>query len=299
MSDWTDAEKAESLIDSLRDIFYRNVHVRRIGEERDESISGRQIERASTSRDSVYRDAADLLGHYRALMDGDSESIRALLEDSVVLPDDNPTRFELYVLFRYIAAIDEMKKGSFEIQNIESGKQLVAELDGDRTINLYHDNSGPDDLSFRKEFLEDSPEPETDEYSEMDKLEKVEILSKRSFTQYMDAEGAEYSGRPDVIVVEVSGGDTSTYLVTEVKYSNRKETIREGIREAHTYRAFLDDGSEETDAFCAEGVLVIDDLDDGENAKERSCDQLEIVQAEEIREQAPEVLQRIVKDKLT
>jgi len=264
--------------------------VRRIGEERDESISGRQIERASTSRDSVYRDAADLLGRHRDLMDGDSESIRALLEDSVVLPDDNPTRFELYVLFRYIAAIDEMKEGSFEIQTIESGKQLVAELDGDRTINLYHDNSGPDDLSFRKEFLEGPPEPGTDEYSEMDKLEKVEILSKRSFTQYMDAEGAEYSGRPDVIVVEVSGDDTSTYLVTEVKYSNRKETIREGIREAHTYRAFLSDDSTDIEELSASGVLVIDDLGTERGSAAASCDELDIIQATELRNRATQIL---------
>jgi|GEM_PF-6048088 hypothetical protein len=51
----------------------------------------------------------------------------------------------------------------------------------------------------------------------------------------MDREETEYTGRPDVIVLEVSNGESQRHLITEVKYSNRKETIREGVREAHTY----------------------------------------------------------------
>ncbi|WP_197428412.1 hypothetical protein [Halapricum sp. CBA1109] len=131
------------LVDRMRAIFERNVHVRRIRPPGEYEPTARMIRRAENSRSELYRRAATLLSEYRDALDGDPDSIRELLDLTAVTPDDDETLLELYVLFRYIATIEQLSESEFEMRTIKSAKQEVARLSRDGTdIVLYHDNSG-------------------------------------------------------------------------------------------------------------------------------------------------------------
>ena len=141
----------EQLIEELTDLVERNVHVRRIREPETYEPTERMLTQAEQSRQDVYRQAAALLRKRRQLFDGDADQLRELLNETAVTPDDEDTLFELFVLFRYIATIDEMREGAFSLQTISSGRQEVAKFEGDgeTDIVVYHDNSARDrDVSF-------------------------------------------------------------------------------------------------------------------------------------------------------
>ena len=121
----------EQLIEELTDLFERNVHVRRIREPETYEPTERMLTQAEQSRQDVYRRAAELVRKRQRLFAGDEDLLRDLLNETAVTPDDEDTLFELFVLFRYIATIDEMRDGSFSLQTITSGRQEVAKFEGE------------------------------------------------------------------------------------------------------------------------------------------------------------------------
>ena len=290
---WRDGE---DLIETMREIFERNVHVTRIREPEAYEPTPRMIERAAQSRNELYTDASRLLSQYRRTLDGDETAIRDLLRRTAITPDDDETLFELFVLFRYIETIDGLSDEQFRLRTIESGSQEVAKLvDDDTEIAVYHDSSGWDrGLSF----LSDVPEKEPGALSRTEFVEREARIVTDEY--FLDRSFRTTTGRPDVIVLEVQSGTNTEYLITEVKYSTRPETIRQGIRETLEYLAFLrDDGDLVHDAagyFGSgwNGVLVVQDIDDHETAALEEQRSIRILQAVELESQLAEVLEHIV-----
>lgn len=284
------------LVDRMERIFERNVHVTRIRDPEAYEPTDRMLSRAAESRQAVYREAARLLGEFRSALAGDADAIRTLLERTAVTPDDEETLLELYVLFRYVRAIEELSGESFELATIESGSQEVARMDdGDREIVLYHDSSARDrDLSFLSD-VPDKPE------SELSRTELIQREARRVTDRYfVDEAFRTATGRPDVIVLEVATDDRREYLITEVKASTRVETVRQGIRETLEYLAFLRDGDQlvhdEDAAFGSgwNGVLVTQDMPDTETAPLSEQRSIRIVEASDLPEQLPQVLERVL-----
>lgn len=283
------------LVDRMRAIFERNVHVRRIRPPEEYEPTARMIQRAENSRSELYRRAATLLSEYRDALDGDPDSIRELLDLTAVTPDDDETLLELYVLFRYIATIEQLSESEFEMRTIKSAKQEVARLSRDGTdIVLYHDNSG---RSRGLSFLSDVPEKSREELSRTELVERESL--RVANTYFEDEQFQDATGRPDVIVLEIEAEDEREYLITEVKHSSRPETVRKGIEETLEYLAFLrqdDDIVYEESTFGTgwNGVLVVQDIDGASTAPLDSQQSIRILQASEVETKLETILDRIL-----
>lgn len=288
----------ENLVDELRRVVERNVHVRRIREPEQYEPTDRMLTAAENSRQELYREAARLVGARNAILDGQEEALRDLIASTAITPDDDETLFELFVLFRFVATLDEMREGAFEIRTIESGRQEVARFTGEKEVVIYQDNSARDrGLSFRS-----VPEEKADE--DLSRTEAVQRMAHGIAEEYFDREFRNQTGRPDVIVLEVFSPDERVYeyLVTEVKNSTNTGTIRTGIKETLEYLAFLrvDDelvhGDENGGPYLPDeqkGLLVIQDV--GEETGSLGDDRpIRIVQASELDERLESILDELV-----
>ena len=298
--DWVESRWNEQLVDQLKRIFERNVHVRRIRDPKAYEPTDRMVTEAANSRQALYRDAASILQTHQRLHDGHPEAIRRLLDKTAITPDDEDTLFELFVLFRFVATLEELSEESATFNTIRSGRQEVARIEGDTEIVLYHDSSAPDrDLSFLA-----YPDEESDDLS---RTEKVQTTARSVANQYFaNQEFTNHTGRPDLIVLEVNQpeSDGREYLITEVKNSTRRDTIRQGIKETLEYLAFLrvDDefvfDADSSGAYFGDGsngLLVIQDLqDETRDLDGQSESAINILQASELNEELEQMLQQIV-----
>ncbi|GAB7094716.1 hypothetical protein JCM30237_18690 [Halolamina litorea] len=296
--DWVTDRWQENLnlVDALRSIVKRNVHVTRIREPAAYEPTDRMLQRTASSRGDVYREAARLLGEYRRSLAADEGAIADLLERTAVTPDDDETLLELYVLFQYVSAIESLDDEAFTIRTIESGSQEVARLErDDAELILYHDSSARDrGLSFVPEEFERS----------RGELSRAGLVQREAQsvaeTYFEDRELRRSTGRPDVIVLEIREGGSREYLVTEVKNSTNYDTVRSGIKETLEYLAFLrqnDDLVFDDDRPFGSGwngVLVIQDLDGEETADLDDQESIRILQASEVEDRLTRVLKNVL-----
>ena len=285
------------LVDTLKHIFERNVHVTRIRDPESYEPTERMVQTAEASRNEVYRDAASLLREYRRSLHADEDAIRELLDQTLITPDDDETLFELYVLFRHVAAIEALQDAQFTVQTIETGSQEIAHLEtNSESVYLYHDTSAGDrGLSF-------NPEPDAEtadgDLSRMERVQRESLEVARNYFPERDFESA--TGRPDVIVLEVEKDDTREYLVTEVKNSRRVETVKRGITETLEYLAFLrqdDEFVHDDGGFFGtgwNGVLVVQDIEDESTASLDDQQSIKILQASEVEEKLRRVLGEVL-----
>lgn len=286
--------ESTDLIERMRELFERNVHVRRIRSPASYEPTPRMLQRAADSRSELYRTAARLLREYERSLDGDEAAIRSLLETTAITPDDDETLFELYVLFRYVSAIEELSDDRFEMRTIESATQEVARLTQDGTeVVLYHNNSGGDRVTFFSDVFKKDRE-------DLSRTELIQRESRRvANTYFVDEKFYDATGRPDVIVLEVASDDRREYLITEVKNSTRPETIRGGIKETLEYLAFLQQDETfvyQDPAFGTgwNGVLVVQDLEDTKTASLDEQRSIRILQASELETKLSAVVERML-----
>ncbi|WP_158854042.1 hypothetical protein [Halorhabdus sp. CUG00001] len=284
------------LVETLREAVQRNVHLTRIRRPEAYEPTDRMLQRAQESRQEVYREAARLLSRYRQTLAGEATAITELLDSTAIAPDDDETLFELFVLFRYISVIEGLTDDRFELQTIETGSQQVARLEADnQAIAVYHDSAArAQDLEFVSDIREKEP-------ISLSRTERIQYETERVSDEYfLDSESRHHTGRPDVIVLEIESGDTVEYLITEVKYSNRQETVEQGIKETLEYLAFLrDDGElvhDETQMFGDgwNGVLVTRDIDSEPTAPIEKQRLIKILQASELESQLPKIVTRLL-----
>lgn len=285
------------LVDVMRRTFERNVHVRRIRDPASYEPTERMLQRAESARTPLYTEAARLLRSYRESQAADPDAIAELLEETAITPDDEETLLELYVLFRFVDAIESLREESFTLSTIASDSQAVARMaDDDAEITLYHDNSAGDrDLSFVPESFE--KEKSDLARSEMVQRETLDVLS----AYFPDDDFRRNTGRPDVIVLEIDSGGRREYLVTEIKNSTNPGTIRSGIKETLEYLAFLrQDGEfvfgDDTAYFGSgwNGLLVVQDIEGTETASLSEQRSIRILQASEVESKLRTVLESVV-----
>jgi hypothetical protein len=288
---------SEDLIDELQRIVERNVHVRRIRDPDTYEPTERMLTTAANSRHEVYRAAASLLRFRQRLFRGEPDEIRRLLDETAITPDDTDSLFELFVLFRFVGTLEEIRESQPQFQTIATDRQEVARFDGDQEIVLYHDNSARDrNLSFVT-----APNEEDDP----SRTQKVQLVAQEVASNYFRKDFENHTGRPDVIVLEIisESGNEHEYLIVEVKNSANQDTIRRGIKETLEYLAFLrvnDEfvfGRNDSEYFGSgwNGLLVVQDLDeDTASLEEQDEREMTILQAGELEEELEGVLRNIV-----
>lgn len=291
----------EALIDEIQRIVERNVHVRRIREPEAYEPTERMIQTATQSRQAIYRDAASLLQERNRLFAGEADAIRTLLDETAITPDDEHTLFELYVLFRFVAILEEMQDSQMRFKTIATGRQEIARMEGEKEIVLYHDNSADDrNLSFKADLNEDDSE-------ELSRTEEVQRTAHRIANNYFkEKDFQNHTGRPDVIVLEIIDEEASQheYLIAEVKNSRNVQTIRNGIKETLEYLAFLQVNEEfvfdtpEYETYFGtnwNGLLVVQDLDENTAPfEEQESSEIKILQASEVENRIQSVLNTLI-----
>ncbi len=283
----------DQLIDELERIVERNVHIDRIQPPESYEPTEQMLVSAESSRQPLYFEAAELVKRRRRIQEGDPDEIEDLLRKTAITPDDESTLFELYVLFRFISILDEdLRSDSVTLETIGPDKNEIARFDGNPEMVLYHNKSAKDrDISFD---VDESFE-ELDGLSRSDRVQKV----AKEFTDSYFEEGYQnYTGRPDIIILEMCNKERNEYeyLITEVKNTTSKSTIKRGIKETLEYLAFLqvkdpDTGSKEyvhenteDDIFGSKckGLLVIRDLGKETKGFDDQSDEMKVLQASEL-----------------
>ncbi len=289
------------LIDGLQRTVERNVHLRRISDPETYEPTERMLITAEHARQEIYRDAAKLLRTRQQLFDGEPDALRTLLTQTAITPDDQARLFELYVLFRFIATLEDLQETQPVFQTIKTGRKEIARVSGDQKFVLYHDTSASDrGLSFRTEH------DATDR--ELTRAEKVQQAARDAASNYFNKNFRNHTSRPDVIVLEVKSDDPVTYeyLIAEVKHSTREDTIRAGIKETLEYLAFLRinedyvfgrDTKTDPNIFGSgwNGILIVQDLDqETPSVTEQEDEPITILQAGEVDEGLAAILQAIL-----
>jgi len=226
------------------------------------------------------------------------EEIRRLLEQTAIAPDDTDSLFELFVLFRFVATLEDLRETQPQFKTIATDRQEVARFDGEKEIVLYHDNSARDrDLSF-------VAVPDKDEEN-LSRTDQVQLIAQEVAGNYFKKDYRNHTGRPDVIVLEIISEDESEheYLIVEVKNSTNEDTIRRGVKETLEYLAFLRVnkeyvfGREDGEYFGSgwNGLLVVQDLEEETASLEEQSDrEIAILQASELEGKLETILREVV-----
>ena len=285
------------LIEQMRDMFERNVHIKRIREPETYEPTDRMIQTAAMSRSQVYREAASLLRDHKQARKSNPKALRELLEETLITPDDEETLFELYVLFQYVEAIENYQQSETTISTIESGKQEVARIKSENgtDVVLYHDSSANDrDLSF-------IPEPIEKLDAELTRSEQIHRQAREIVENYFTDKGFQLqTNRPDIIILEVQHENRYEYLITEVKNTTSEQTVKKGITETLEYLAFLRQENNlvfDTDTPFGSGwngVLVVQDFSNRETAPLQDQETIKILQASELSDSLPVILDRLL-----
>ncbi len=261
----------------LKNIYRKNVHVNRIKDPGEYDVTERDISTAQNSRKELYKEAASLLIKYRKLMGGDyeEEELEELLNETLILPGEAYTLFELYCVFKFLLMLEE----EFEIKKISSGSSQVAVFEGKGVeVKVYHDSTG--DMSFFEGVDELRGEEVGVEFLERYRKSRVKHadLVERLLGE---KKGSFYSGRPDMVVEYYKEGELDRLLIGEVKYTGGKQTFSKGLKELLEYIYFAEDDGYVFGSVEVDGVLFVDSKEFMEGEVEEFP--LEVYDTEELR----------------
>ena len=291
----------EELIAEFQRIVERNVHILRIREPKVNEPTDRMLSQAEQARQDVYRDAASLVRERHRLHRGEQDAIKALLDQTAIMPDDMSKLYELYVLFQMVGTLEQLVDASPVFKTIASERQELVRMDGEPEVVLYHDST-PDDPAV--DFIPVVGDAETQSRSDIVQQESMQIASE----YFKEHSFHDATGRPDVLILKVRHGseEPANYLITEVKYSSNRKTVRRGIKETIEYLAFLrlggeyvfeDGNGDPTFGDGWNGLLVTLDLPEETQSvaeQRRNSNSMKILQASEIDDHLEEILEQVL-----
>jgi len=252
----------QDLVASLKNIVIRNVHVNRISDPEEFNISERDLSKAENSRKGLYKEAAKRLTEYNKLMEGDykEEDLKELLNETLILPKDAATIFELYAVFKLIRKVGS----GFKINKIEEGADEIASFEGeDSHVLVYHDSTGGMSFFEDLELLRDKEV----NIEFLEKYRQARLEHARLINELIGRDSETlYSGRPDIMIEEYEDNRLTKLWIGEVKYTDLDQTFSRGLKELVEYLYlvqnqdgdYLTDTSHETDI---RGVLIVDDME--------------------------------------
>lgn len=263
-----------NLTEILRQVYYRNIYIRRI------DISGvkitpRMIEAARVSRNSLYRNAANLLKHYYQYINQDNwkednQALKELFSNTFIQPESESVLFELFWIIKLIEA-NRVDSDNYQLQVIDRSSNKVASWKKDGKIyNLYHDSAGSDRLKF-SQVLKDLGYIRNEYLRRKVKSRKAAIKISDLFN--VGINNNIWSGRPDLIVeiIDDKSKKLSKLIIGEIKYSANESTIKTGLKELMDY-CYLVQEKAENDYYndTIEGLLLFDSIDIKTNTGQES-----------------------------
>jgi len=258
---WLKKLEDEELINQLKNIFKKNVHVNRISRPEEYGATERDISVAENSRKELYKDSAHLLLKYRRMMELNLEDdeMKNLLDETLILPGEIHRLFEFYAVFSYLKKLNK----KYEVKPIKAGADSIAEFfEDDLVVTVYHNSTGK--LRFYGEIEELKNEVCNIDHLEQYRrsvVEHTEIIKK-----YLEEDKGGYkSGRPDMLIEYRRDGNLERLLVGEFKYSHRKQAFSQGLKELLEYLHFARENKKESYLIDKKnvdisGVFIIDKI---------------------------------------
>ncbi len=279
--DWLDAwvkpssssgdRDVESAAEMLDRVYEQNIYLQRINVA-DADITDRTIESVKRSRSQFYQDAAVLLDRYRQLMNHelDSAEARDLLNHTLIAPKNAETLFELYWVFRVLAAYDGVEYRVLTDGRDRPSTIATWEQDESRFV-LSHDATG-ESLMFSESIGSAEIKPDGYLYRMNEVLSRWHSLSE----DLLGRGGSDslWGGRPDIVLeryreTEAGSWELEQVFLGEVKYTQNIDYVATGLRELLEYMAFVkrsttDEYVEPADrileSVTVKGLLFVDEL---------------------------------------
>lgn len=272
---WRTERWDDTLINELTRVVERNVHINRIRDADTIDLRQRDLDAARQSRRDLYREAYELYSRYDRLMANDfsSAAVQQLLTQTLVDPDDDPTLFELFCVFKLIRVL-RAEYDELQIQPVQNSGEAIARLESTtREITVYTDNTGA--LTLR-ELIDDVAAP-LPPY--LQRARQVIDDHQTAAKEVLDTEpGRElYQGRPDIVVeVYDTTGETKQLdrlLLGEIKYTDQTQTASRGLKQLLEYMTFVRE-TDDSPVYLAEtdvdldGLLFVDTLETTQSSRE-------------------------------
>lgn len=250
LSRWVSDPNLYAVLDR---VYRQNIYFTRISDDVD--VTDRMIRSVKRARQPLYRESAELLAQYRRLLKYNLETnneAKEVLKNSFIIPDQHnyASLFELYWIFRLLRQYSTAK---FKV--IDERSDLIARWVWDEyEYFIYNDVLEREGLSFKI----DRNRAEVD-------ANLSTISMTRSETSYFEREavvvdqgveigaeafgttpsGALWGGRPDILMIK-RRRDTEALeavLIGEVKYTQDKQYMVEGLEEVLEYTYYAQDES--------------------------------------------------------
>jgi len=253
------------LVNYLKEIYRKNVHIDRIKSPQRYEVSDRDISIAENSRKELYKSAASLHCYYRKIMNHELEQneIEELLNETLILPGDTPTLFELFSVFGIVKKL-ELDYKEFNLKKIAKGAKEVAKYEKDnKKILVYHDSTG--DLEFFERISKLRGKEANIDF--LERFRRASIVHADMVENILGEEKTSfYSGRPDILIEIYEGDELVDLEIGEVKYTDKKQTFSQGLKELIQYLFFARDGKDYSLDLNGEnpdlkGILVVDRKD--------------------------------------
>jgi len=267
VKEWFDKK---SLREIVKRIYLKNIYMKRVELDNKLKITSRMIADTKKSRNPLYREAANLLQSYRQLMnyDIDPNEAQEILKDTFIKPEKTEVLFELYWVFKILKKYNEKEDVVFHL--IEGGNNVVAEWEGQGyRYKLFHDCTGSFKFSVNWKNI---PYGREDNYltREAKVVKKWQSLGKKLLKQNFT--DTLWGGRPDILIekYDIEDDNLQQIFIGEVKYTNAKGYIAQGLKELLEYMALIKDDNyiedinnlfEDKNHENVKGALFIDKTD--------------------------------------
>ena len=264
--EWRTDRWDDGLITDIEQIFDRNVHVNRIRDPEDIQLRERDFDTARKSRNELYYKSYELLRKYQKLMANefdDDDEVGELLDQTLVEPKELSTLSELFCVFRLVRGLHNGYDG-LQIQAIQKTSDAIARLESDdRTVKIYHDNQGS--LTWYEPIDEiDRPFPDY-----LQRFERVldDYEAAANETIGKNIQRSLFGGTPDIVVEDYSKTEDGSeelqrVILGEVKYTDKRKTFSNGLKELLKYIQYAQDDSgylvDTLDEL--EGLLMVDSV---------------------------------------
>ena len=244
--DWRFEQWTGERISEFQRIYRRNVHLNRIADGENITVTPRMLNSTRSARQLLYTKAYELYDRYQRLLSNEpDDDVRELLQETLIIPERIPRLFELFCVFRLLQLFNV---GGFRLQVIEPGAKQLATLETDtQRIDVYHDRGGSLNFYVPLERIDQVEEEYFKRYRNTLKRHK------RLVNGFLDIESRPslYSGRPDVVIeIYEKSGDTeilTDVVLGEIKYTDSQRTFSTGLKELIEYIEFAQPGSSSTE----------------------------------------------------
>lgn len=227
----------EDRISMFRRLYGRNIHLNRIVDGEDITVTPRMLNDARVARKPLYTDAYKLYDRYQRFLSNEpDEDINELLQETLIIPERLPRLFELFCVFQLLNRLD---LEGLQYQVIEPGADQLATMETPtHRADIYHDQGGA--LTFYVPLRRIGEVEEEYFKRYRNTLER----HKQLVDEFLETNSQQslYSGRPD-IVIEIykkteHGQQLCDVVLGEIKYSSNQQTFSKGLKELIEYIEF-------------------------------------------------------------